>query len=298
MSAEQLEAALQTLANATSRTALESALKQLDDAAVRAHLKDQHRPLLRQVYDKYSRQPVKDKDGRLRQSITLLLTELAHPDDADLFIRSATTYQYQPDDVAQNLRAAGLVGLASIDETLAGYYATRLLGEARTSFNGEPSLTALNVLQRCGQILPVYHFISHIGLAFSEKHEEVVAHAFEILPADFPVALFIEAAEMYVASDRRVVCAGLIDAAVKREEPALHDLLEQMAGHSHNRELARYTLIMMAASRQAGLIERLYRLARLAPLERVADYIEAIELTQRPERDDLLVMLSKRLARP
>ena len=60
------------------------------------------------------------------------------------------SYHLQPvDDVAQNLRAAALAGLAPIDPPLACLYATRFLGEPHTSvFNCEPAMTALDALVR------------------------------------------------------------------------------------------------------------------------------------------------------
>ena len=89
-----------------------------------------------------------NKAGMLREGITRLLVHIEHPEDADLYKLGVETYYFQPiDDVAQNLRAVALAGLAPIDLSLACIYATRYLGEPFTSvFNCEPAMTAIDVL--------------------------------------------------------------------------------------------------------------------------------------------------------
>ena len=84
----------------------------------------------------------------LREVLTRLLVHIKHPDDADIYKLGVATYHLQPvDDVAQNLRAVALAGLAPIDPPLACLYAARLLGERHTSvFNCEPAMTAIDVL--------------------------------------------------------------------------------------------------------------------------------------------------------
>ena len=83
----------------------------------------------------------RDKAGLLREALTRLLVHIEHPDDADIYRLGVETYHFQPvDDVAQNLRAAALAGLAPLDPPLACLYAARFLTEPQTSvFNCEPA---------------------------------------------------------------------------------------------------------------------------------------------------------------
>jgi hypothetical protein len=293
---EDLKEALRLLGS-TRRAEVDHALMLLERDAVRDQLTTEHCPALRRkLIDLFEGPPVQDKAGLLREKLTRLLAHIAHPDDRDLFIRAATTYYVQPvEDVAQNLRAAGLIGLAEIDRELACLYAVMLLGEADTSrFNGEPSVTAVNLLERFGQTLLLYQFIIAAARAYDARQGEAVARAFESLPDDLPPAAFLHAAGPYVEKGYAVPCTGIINAAVKRDEEALHDLTEQLLTTTPDADLHRYGTVMLATSRKPELVERLLRLANLSPQAYLRNFREAVELTTHPRRDEVLKMLSKR----
>ncbi|HUN09532.1 MAG TPA: hypothetical protein PLQ56_23205 [Aggregatilineales bacterium] len=293
---DDLQEALRLLTSGR-RAEVDHALMLLERDEVRDQLTVEQRPALRRkLVDLMDGPPAQDKAGLLREKLTRLLAHIAHPDDRDVFIRAATTYYVQPvEDVAQNLRSAGLIGLAEIDRELACLYAVRLLGEKDTSrFNGEPSVTAVNVLERFGQTLALLQFVIAVARAYDPRQGESVARAFEALPVDLPEAALLHAAQPYVEAGHAVPCTGIINLAVKREEEALHDLLEQMLTSTHDTDLHRYGTVMLATSRKPALVERLYRLANLSPLEYVRNYREAVELTTHPRRDEVVAMLGKR----
>ena len=75
-----------------------------------------------------------------RVALMQALRYLVRRDDAPVLERGVLTYEFLPPfvephrgDVAARLRAAALIALNGVDETLAGYHATRLLAERYTS---------------------------------------------------------------------------------------------------------------------------------------------------------------------
>ena len=294
----RLQAALDLLAVTESRSHIDAVLLTLESQALVEHLSDAHRDIIREkCWFYYNAPPAKDKAAIIREKLTRLLVHINNPEDRDLYLRGVLTYYRQPvDDVAQNLRAAALAGLATCDRELACLYATRLLGEPDSSvFNCEPSITAIEVLTQFDQTLPVYQFILRSGVDFAPRRGEAVARAFEALPDDFPPELLIDAAEIFIEIDASVILTGIIDVLVKREDDALHELIERIIDSTADDDLHGYGTIMMATSHKPMLIASLYQMARLSPRERIHNFIRAIELTQHSDRDDTLALLEKRL---
>lgn len=295
---EKRDAALALFAATESRQNVEIALQALRQESVTEILDDSHRGVLRDKFLHYHHAPpAKDKAASIRETLTRLLVHIGHPEDEDIYRIGVATYYMQPvDDVAQNLRAVALAGLAGCNRDLACLCATKLLGEVHTSvFNNEPSITAIRVLANSAQYLPIYSFILRIGMAFAGRHGEAVARAFEALPDDFPVNLFREAALTYIEANATVVCSGIIDAIIERGEAELYDLIETIINTTNDSDLHRYALIVSATSRKDELVEMVYRLARLSMRDQLHHFIEAIELTIHAERDETLSMLRKRL---
>ena len=78
-------------------------------------------------------------------------------------------------------------------------------------------------------------------------------------------------------------------------QAALYEPLEGLILQTRHVDLRRYGLVMMAAARDADLSKRLLRMARVARRDDVPLFIEALEICQRPERDELLDALRRRL---
>lgn len=294
--AERRDAALILLDSTTQRQYIESAISALKD--VIDTLTEDHRPIFRnKALYHFAQSQEKDRAGMIREAMLRFLVHIGHPDDEDLYLRGVLAYHRIPVvDRAQNLRAAALAGLATTNPTLAQFYATRLLGEPDTSeFNSEPSLTAIDVLAQFNNRHPIYLFILLKGVTFAQSpSSEVTAHAFEMLGDDFPIELFEEVAIQYIDDDISTAAPGIIDYVLQRGDDALFPLIERVLTKTADSDLHRYAAIMLAASRQDNLIEILYRHARLSPRNRLTNFIAAVELTQHPERDDLLNLLQAR----
>jgi hypothetical protein len=290
---ETLQATLDALHSAKKRQQVDAALRTLEDEALLDALNHSHRPTLRAVFERYHQAPTSDQGGHIRAAVLRLLGRIAHPDDIDIFIHSVTAY-YPPyaaqRDQLQLLRAAGLRALLQVDFKRACLHATRLLDDAATGLSGEPALTAVHVLADAGETLPLYAL-----LCFGQAPEEVLEAAFMALPDDFPVELLVTLGERHLTEVRPVVASGIIAAFLKRDSAALHETVEALVRETQHSELRSYALVLMATSRQATLVERVYQLARLCKRDQVPEYLHAIELTTHAERDAMATLLRKRL---
>ena len=289
--------ALQLLAQTNSRQYLDDCLRALKSEAVRATLQESHRTVLREKYRRFHADGKRDKAALLRESITRLLVYIEHPDDADIYRLGVETYYLQPvDDVAQNLRAVALAGLAPIDPPLACLYAARFLGEPYTSvFNCEPALTAVDVLVASNQRLPIYQFLLRDGAGMARSARgELTGKALESLGDDFPLHLYEDLMDQYQEVDQPTASMGIINYVIDRRAETLYDRLEALILGTRDIDLRRYGLVMMAAARDDELSERLLRMARLARHDDIALFIDALEICQHPERDETLASLQKR----
>ncbi|MCY4145202.1 MAG: hypothetical protein OXE95_01875 [Chloroflexi bacterium] len=295
---DKRDAALRLLARTNSRALLDECLRALGSSPVLAALDEGHRPILRRKCLRYFEEPRRDKAGLLREALTRLLVHIAHPADGDIFQLGVDTYHLQPvADVAQNLRAAALAGLAPIDPPLARLYATRFLGEEHTSvFNCEPAMTALDVLAASEQRLPIYQFLLRAGESMAQTGRgELVGKALESLGADFPAPLYAQLLTQYREIDQATASMGIINCVVAGRQAALYDQLEMLILQTRHVDLRRYGLVMMAAARDEALSERLLRMARVARREDVPLFIDALEICQHAGRDDLAASLRRRL---
>lgn len=294
----QRDIALQLLSQTNSRQYLDECLRILQLEAVIATLDDSHRSILREKCLSYYDDTKRDKAGMLREGITRLLVYIANPEDVDLYMLGVDTYYLQPiDDVAQNLRAVALAGLAPINLPLACIYATRFLGEGFTStFNCEPAMTAVDVLVQADQRLPLYQFLLHRGVYMAKsKRGELTGKALESLGDDFPLNLYEALIETYQALDMPTATLGIINCIIENRKYELYDALEGVILATHDDDLRRYGLVMMAASRDDNLTDRLLRMARLAKYDHVPLFVEAVEVCNHPDRDPTLSQLRKRL---
>ena len=295
---EKCDLALNLLSQTNSRQYLDECLRLLLSESVILFLEDRHRSVLREKCFYYYEDSKRDKAGILREKLTRLLLNIGHPDEGDIYRLGVETYYLQPiDDVAQNLRAVALAGLASIDASLACIYATKFLGEEHTSvFNCEPAMTAVEVLAQSNNRLPIYQFLLHQGEFMAKtKRGELTAKAFESLGADFPLQFYEPLIETYQAIDMPTASIGIINTIIENRFESLYDTLEDVILSTKDDDLRRYGLVMMSASRDDDLADHLMRLARLAKTNHVPLFIEAVEVCNHPERDITLAQLQKRL---
>lgn len=290
--------ALQLLARTNSRQYLDDCLRALNAEPARATLDERHREILRDKCLGFFAESKRDKAGLLREGLTRLLVHIEHPDDADIYKLGVATYHLQPvDDVAQNLRAVALAGLAPIDPRLACLYAARFLGERHTSaFNCEPAMTAIDVLVASNQQLPIYQFLLRGGEGMARTGRgELTGKALESLGAGFPTHLYEELISRYQALDQPTASMGIINYIIEGRARAIYEQLEEVILSTRDADLRRYGLVMMAAARDDELGERLLRLAKLARADDLPLFIEAVELCHLPAREETLTTLLKRL---
>lgn len=290
--------ALQLLDKTSSRQYLDVCLRTLLSKRVRTTLDESHRHVLREKCLSFFADGKRDKAGLLREGLTRLLVHIEHPDDVDIYKLGVETYYLQPvDDVAQNLRAVALAGLAPNDPPLACLYATRFLGEPYTSvFNCEPAITAIKVLVASNQRLPIYQFLLRGGVEMAQSGRgELTGVALESLGSDFPLSLYESLIEQYQAIDQPTATMGIINCIIEGRSEDLYDRLENVISSTRDADLRRYGLVMMAAARADELGERLLRLAKLARREDLPLFIEAVEICHLPARDEALADLRRRL---
>ncbi len=286
--------ALELLAITQSRQYVEAALKTLEES----DLGDDHRTILRERTHFFFEHPAKDKAGMIRERLVRLLTHIGHPDDLDIYLKGVTAYYHQPiTDVAQNLRAAALLGIASINPHLACFYATHLMGEPDTStFNGEPSMTAVEILARADKPLPIYHFLLRLGEQFiQEGKAEVVGRAIESLGQDFPLVLYQILAANYLEIDVPIVSSGIVSTIITQRLVTLYPLVEQILRTTRHNDLYHFAVIMVASNADEDLIAMLHRLALSCEDHRLVYFIEAINLMSDTPRRELLASLDNRL---
>ena len=296
--AERRDRALRLLARTNSRQYLDACLRALHAPAVIATLDESHRPVLREKCHSFYHNSQRDKAAILRESLTRLLVHIAHRDDIDLYQLGVETYYLQPvDDVAQNLRAVALAGMAAISPHLACLYAARFLGDPHTSrFNCEPAMTAVDALVAANQVLPIYQFLLRGGAGMARTGRgELTGKALEALGADFPPRLYAELIEQYQAVDQPTASMGIINWVIAQRAASLYDRLEALIKRSKHSDLRRYGLVMMAAARDEELSERLLRMARLARADDVPLFIAALEICQHQERNATLAHLRRRI---
>ena len=208
-----------------------------------ATLDESHRHVLREKCLGYFANSKRDKAGLLREGLTRLLVHIEHPDDADIYRLGVETYYLQPvDDVAQNLRAVALAGLAPIDPPLACLYATRFLGEPYTSvFNCEPAMTAIKVLVASDQRLPIYQFLLRGGVEMAEtgRGELTRRKALESLDHDFPIPLYQDLIAQYQAIDQPTATMGIINWIIDGRVEALYGRLAELILATRDTDLRR-----------------------------------------------------------
>ena len=231
--AESAQALLRTLADRPAERfalAMQMVEKECNADAVIAALKvleaaedERARRALLARYDACNQDGARrDPGGAIRIAVLRALQPIAWPEDAALFARAATTYEHRFGEVAGDLRAAGVLGLAALDATLAGFHAVRLLHDSHTSpMSGEPAVTAARVLAGIGQPLPLYACVVREANRPPERPPELPGEVLgECLRGltEMPAALVHAVVARFNHSDDEIVLLGLFDLLL--EHPA------------------------------------------------------------------------------
>ncbi|HEX5505765.1 MAG TPA: hypothetical protein VFW96_24320 [Thermomicrobiales bacterium] len=201
----------------------------------------------------------RDPAGTLRIALLQALRPLARPEDAALFARAATTYEFLYGEATGDLRAAGLLALNEADDALAGYHAVRLLADRYTSpLSGEPALTAVRVLAAQGQFLPLYAYVTGAepGVA------DVVAEGLRSLTS-LPASLLPALVERHRECEDEIVLLGLFDLLLAHEaRDAYTGFVLDFLRATPLLNIYRYLVSVLVASREAPLIAALETMAK------------------------------------
>lgn len=252
--AEQFTFALRLVEKERNPDAVIAAAAVLEEAA-----DERARPVLLARYAACERDGARrDPGGAIRIGLLRALTSVAWPDDASLFARAATTYEFRFGEVAGDLRAAGLLALSQVDAALAGFHGVRLLHDEHTSrMSGEPAVTAVRVLAAVGQPLPLYSCVLREG----NLTGEVVGECLRGLTG-LPAALVPPLINRYRESRDEVVLLGLFDLLL--EHPARAAFAAEVRGFLRSTmmlDLFRSLVATIVAGRDAEWLAELRRMA-------------------------------------
>ncbi|TAK22830.1 MAG: hypothetical protein EPO26_10265 [Chloroflexota bacterium] len=258
--------ALDILRSENSPRAIEPALKLLaSDPPTEARL------TLRDLYWAFHREPIRrDIDCELRTSIVEMLRTLNSGADADIAEAAISTIQPTPPgmvDVAQPLRAGGLLLMAQIDPEIAAYHAAALVTDPHTSaFSGEPAATAIRLLAGMRQFLPIWGAARRPGLP-----PEALAAALEALggaPASLVLTLLHDHLTAATArgpeGEADILVIG--DAAFTGRFAAMYEAIADRVAATTNVNLARYLAVAARRSADEAAIEAMRAAAQRASM--------------------------------
>lgn len=255
---EQVNYALQLVQKEIRQEVLQAALDMIAEAG-----EPRSRPVL---VAKYLHCEVnasrRDPGCHIRAAILRAMRHLATTDDIEMLERAATNHEFLPPgpvEVGANLRAAALVTMNEVDQTLAGYHSVRLLTDKHTSnMSGEPAVTAVQVLAAQGQELPLYGYLFKTERVFSDVAAECLRNL-----AAMPASVLVPLLESYRESANEVVLLGLFDLLFAHEAlDVAHDFILQFLRETTLYDLYRYVVTTSIASRREELINELKALAK------------------------------------
>lgn len=190
-----------------------------------------------------------DQDCSLRAGIVRALRAIDSRSDGDVAEQALRTVQlgWTGVDLAQGLRAEGLLLLAAGDPERADLFAAELLGDPHASrFSGEPTLTAIRVLARRGQFVTIWAKVRRPGLP-----PDVVAQAFasaRSVPADLQLAALREHLDAATALGEEGEATALVvaEAIVLNELADGYPLLLDLLRETPNTNLHQYLVVTAA----------------------------------------------------
>jgi len=274
---------------------------------VAEHPTEAARPVLRRLYDRYSRDKGKhDQGGYFRRVVLDAARNVARPADAGWLAQACETYEFWPPDFAEDavaIRAAALVALAEVDEEQARYQAARLLVDPFTArMTGEPAVSAERVLGALGETLPLYLVVCQ-----NMPHErtegaatllpEVVAECLRQLTS-LPGPLVTGLLARYATTASAIIRMGLFDLLLNhREGPLAREYLVRCLDTTTDIDIYRYLVLSIVAVASEALLTDLrqaaYRERHRAKQEILLE--AATILAQRPEFSELTANLRSKL---
>ncbi len=216
---------------------------------------EEARPKLAALYAHYAgHNGTRDVGAYTRSAILKALRPVLRAADTDLLVTAVTTYEFPAPGFTEEagmLRGSALIMLAEVDEQLARYFATRLLGDGYTErMSGEPALTAVQVLAALDETLPIYFYATQNADA---AQPEVVAECLRRLTsAPLPVVDALVA--QYGKGENLPALVGLFDLLLLHGSgPCRLDYLASFLKTTRDVDLYRYLGTVMATSPHANV---------------------------------------------
>ena len=304
--ADQPEAAsalaVTILEGAHSKDVLMAALKVLAE-----HPIDAARPVLRTLYERYSRDKGKhDQGGYFRRTVLDAARAVARPADAGWLAQACETYEFWPPDFAEDavlIRVAALLALVEVDDEQARYHAGRLLVDPYAArMTGEPAVTAARVLGILGETLPLYllacqNMPHDRAASVTTVFPEVTAECLRQLRS-LPAPMVERLLTHYAATPSSIIRMGLFDLLLNhRSGPLGRTYLMRFLDETTDSDIYRYLVMSIVL---AGHEEPLRDLRQAAYRERRSAkqkiLLEAATiLAHRPEFGELAVYLRGKL---
>jgi len=198
-----------------------------------------------------------DADGAIRAALLRGLRTCALGADVGLMEEAVQTYEFgahgtrsEHGEVACNLRAAGLLTLADLDERLAAFHATRLLADRFTAKGSrEPALTAVRLLAATGHQLTLY---THLLLGAPVGEE--AAECFLAL-AGAPASALLDLAQRWQSSADETALLGMFDTLLCHQQlDRFGPLVMQFIEESPLLDLVAYVATAIMAGHREALV--------------------------------------------
>jgi hypothetical protein len=226
---------------------------------------------IRQLFEHFSADGRKRDPGAFtRRAVLDAWRHVALPADVPLILQAVNTYEFLPPGFKEDailLRTGALLILNELDDTLAGFQATRLLVDGFSDpMSAEPALTAVRVLASQEQTLPLYLYAMQ---ANESAIPEVVSECLRSLTRA-PAALIPGIIARHGKAESAIIRIGLCDLLIGHEAGAQAPLTQQAVVYLANSlttmpDLAafRYLVIAMLTSRRSELTAVVLQTARL-----------------------------------
>lgn len=195
-----------------------------------------------------------DADGAIRAALLRGLRACALGADVGLMEEAVQTYEFgtrgQHAEMACNLRAAGLLTLADLDERLAAFHATRLLADQFTAKGSrEPALTAVRLLAATGHQLTLYTHLL-VGAPIGEE----AAECFRAL-AGAPTSVLLDLGRRWQSSADETALLGLFDTLLGHQQvDRFGPLVMQFIEKSPLLDLVAYVATAIVAGHREALV--------------------------------------------
>jgi hypothetical protein len=259
---------------------------------------------IRQLFEHFSADGRKRDPGAFtRRAVLDAWRPVALPADVPLILQAVNTYEFLPPGFKEDailLRTGALLILNELDDTLAGFQATRLLVDGFSDpMSGEPALTAVRVLASQEQTLPLYLYAMQANDA---ALPEVVSECLRSL-THAPAALIPGIIARHGKAESAIIRIGLCDLLISHEAGPQAPLMPQAVDYLTDslttmRDLAayRYLVIAMLTSRRPELTAAVLQTAHLETHRgRIGVLLEVFDLfAANPEITALAELLRQR----